>query len=155
MTEATTREIEPGPMFSSGMGFEPFRTPGIDLPHLCESIVIIGLRRCSSGFPKEWNEVVVLQFFVEIGIEMLNTITMRTSGKHQLDSVDETLLPVGKKDEFFVDKGLERIALNNRQKKLQKPKPIVVVFSVDNGVANRKKATVGINCSGSEKNTYT
>jgi hypothetical protein len=91
---------------------------------------------------------------VKIRFEMLEAISMWTTGENFFDSFEKTLLTIGEKYKSFVDEGLKCMALDHSQKQLQEPEPIVVVFSIDNSMGKREQTTVGIYRSGSEKNSY-
>jgi hypothetical protein len=91
---------------------------------------------------------------VEVRFKVLEAVTVRTTGENVFDSFEETFLTIGEEYKSFIEEGLECMTLNYIQKKPQEPEPIVVVFSINNSVGNREQTTIGIHCSGSEKNSY-
>ena len=78
---------------------------------------------------------------------MFETVAMWTTGENEVDSLEETFLTIGEEHKSFVDKRLECMALNDSQKQLQKPKPIFVIFGIDNSMSKREQTTLSIDCS--------
>ena len=79
---------------------------------------------------------------------------MWATGENTIDTLEETFLTIGKENKSFIDERLESMALDDIQKQLQEPEPIVIVFGIDNSVSEREQTTIGIDCSCSEKNAY-
>src|SRR5436190_9327288 len=113
MTITTSREVYLCPVLGFRVLQEPRDGFGIDTGHIFESLIECGLICCAGCVPKERQKVLVFEFFVEVHFEMLETVTMRTSGENVFDSFEETFLTIGEENKSFVDERLKCMALNH------------------------------------------
>ena len=83
---------------------------------------------------------------------------MRGQREQMIDCFNEAFLTIGKENETVSDwvfwNKMNRSGLQNISKILEKPKPIRVIFGIDNRISKREKRTIAIDSRSGKKNPW-
>jgi len=76
---------------------------------------------------------------VKVVFEVAETITVRTVREYTFDTFEESFLTIGKENESvrFL-KQVRCMLFDNFMHDLEKPEPVCIIFSIDNGMSDRE-----------------
>ena len=147
-------EIDCGPMHWMCVLVEPVNAGGVDSTHSGTSSFKFFFCGRSRRFPKEFCKIFVFVFLREVVDKVPETIAMSRAREPGPNALQKTLLMIRKEGNILnLGDGDRKVLVHNQMEALQKPVPIFVVFSTDNGKGKQKELASCIRTSRSKEDT--